>query len=228
MASAEQLRNYLMTPKIGPGSCVGFEDEALGACIGLVNWGSVGMSSRTAWLRAVTMASFNKSGGLTAGASNKSFFYSALQHRQRSAFSAYGVANPKWDEFDVADFPWALPEPLFRTLLPDVRADKGRTYENPPTWDDVLNVTKALGAGTPAWIFGKKMFAAFLTKYAPDLVGGAMADWAGPASAAALYGAVGFENIAAKCHNVQTKQAFEIDAKRRDYDRLIAATLVSR
>ena len=113
MASAEQLRNYLETLSIGPGSCQGFEDEALGACIGLVGWGTAGIGSRSGWMQAVTAASFNTSGTTTAGPANKSFFYVALRHRQNSAFGPFGFSTPDWNKFDVADFPWALPDPLF-------------------------------------------------------------------------------------------------------------------
>ena len=228
MASTEQLRNYLETLSIAPGSCRGFEDEALGACIGLVGWGTAGMSSRSSWMQAVTAASFNTSGGTTAGPSNKSFFYVALRHRQNSAFGPFGFSTPDWNTFDVADFPWALPEPLFRQLYPDVMADKGRTYERPPTWDDVQAVGKAIGLSGPAGALGKKLFKNFLVKYVPALAESAAADWAGPVSAGGLYAAIKVGNFAARTHNKQTQQAFQVDAKRRDFDRAVVNAVAAR
>lgn len=64
MASSVQLRNYLETLQVDPASCQGFEDEALGACIGLVGWGTARMPARMAWTRAIYAASFNTTGTL--------------------------------------------------------------------------------------------------------------------------------------------------------------------
>ncbi len=127
-----QLTADLQTLEISPSSCTGFEDEELGACIGLVGWGFPSQSmARQGWYQAVQTAAFNTSGGLKASSTNKSFFYTALLHRQRSAFGPFGFQDVDWSKFDVASFPWALPDQIFEKLYPDVMADRGQTYERP-------------------------------------------------------------------------------------------------
>ena len=145
-ATAERPGNVVDSPA----SCRGFEDEALGACVDLVCWGVAGLAARTGWLQAVTAASFNTSGRTDAGPGNKSFFYSALRHRQNAVFGPFGLGAVNGDAFDVADFPWALPEPWFRQLYPDVMASKGRTFQRSPQWSDVQAVGAAIGFSGPA------------------------------------------------------------------------------
>ena len=87
---------------------------------------------------------------------------------------------------------------------------------------------KALGLSGPGGALGKKLFKSFLVKYVPALAESAAADWAGPASAAALYALIKVGNFAARTHNKQTQQAFQIDAKRRDYDRVVGNTVAAQ
>lgn len=231
--TTEQLRNYLMTLNIDPGSCRGFEDEALGACFGLVGWGWAGNdAARMAWLRAVTTAAMNRTGGLSAGPRNKSFFYSAIQHRQRSAFQPFGFAAPDWSQFDAADYPWALPEPLFRALDAEVSKGKGLAGEKAMTWAEAVDSfekykKEALGSGT-LWYFGKKFFKLFITKYAPELAEGAIAEWGAGGAIVAAAVAVEAQKIIVPMYNAQTKRAFAVDRARRDYDRAAGGALTNR
>jgi hypothetical protein len=233
MASTEQLRNYLMTLNVDPGSCRGFEDEALGACIGLVGWGWAGTcASRMAWLRAVTVAGMNRSGKLIAGPANKSFFYSAIQHRQRSAFQAFGFSAPDWSKFDASDYPWALPEPLLRALDAEVSKGKGLAGQKAASWDDVLKTVseykKEIGLSGPVAWFGKKLLKSFLMKYAPELAEGAVAEWGAGVLTLAAFGEIRLQQIIVPISNAEVRRAFDADRNRRNYDRLIAGAVATR
>ena len=225
MASSEQLRNYLETLSIDPGSCRGFEDEALGACIGLCGFGIAGDATRRAFAIAIDTAAYNSPGTLTAGPANKSFFYHALMSRRNAAFN-HSLLAPDWKRFDAANHPWALPEQLFRSLDALVQQGKGLAGEKAMTWDEVVThwqtATKAIGLATPAGVLGKKLFKSWLVRFAPGLAESAVAEWAIPVTVTTVFLAVTVESIVVPIHNAQVKQAFAIDRKRRDYDRLVA------
>ena len=186
------------------------------------------MAAHAGWMHAVTAASFNNGGGTDAGPANKSFFYSALRHRQNSPFGPFGLGQVDWATFDAADYPWALPEPLFRQLYPDVMAGRGRTYERPPKWSDVQAIGTAIGLSGPASGMMKKSFKAFLLRYAPAFAESATAEWATPAVLAAGGAGIQVANWAARMHNRETRQTFQLDARRRDYDRTITGAVASR
>lgn len=228
-ASAERLRNYLTTLAIDPSSCQGFEDEALGACVGLVGWGWAGnpagwSAARMAWMRAVTVAASNTSGGLKAGPANQSFFYSAIQHRQRAAFSPFGFSPPDWKKFDAGNYPWALPEPLFRKLDDEVRQGNGLAGARAVTWKSVTKTINdykdEIGLSGPLGVLGKKLFKKFLLKFAPDLAEGAIAEWGAVVVSAGAFAAIAAGEIIIPIHNAQVKRAFEVDRIRRDYDKI--------
>lgn len=82
--------------------------------------------------------------------------------------------------------------------------------------------TKAIGLATPAGVLGKKLFKSWLVRFAPGLAESAVAEWAIPVTMTTVFLAVTVESIVVPIHNAQVKQAFAIDRKRRDYDRLVA------
>lgn len=82
--------------------------------------------------------------------------------------------------------------------------------------------TKAIGLATPAGVLGKKLFKSWITKFAPGLADSALAEWAIPVTVTAAFLAVAVESVIVPIHDAQVKQAFAVDRKRRDYDRLIA------
>ena len=185
-----------------------------------------------AWLKAVYNASMNTSGGLVAGPQNKSFFYTAIRHRQRSAFGPFGFKTPDWSKFDAADYPWALPEPIFRKLDADVEQDKGLAGEKAVSWKDVTDTVAkyktAIGLSTPAGVLGKKLFKSFLVKYAPELAEGAVAEWGAVAVSTVAFGAVALQEVVVPIHNAQVKRAFKIDRQRRDYDMKVGNVVALR
>ncbi len=82
-----RLGNYLATLKIAPGSANASDDEALGACIGLVHYATSSNGLRLAWLKALDRTGINSSKPATAvTTSNRQLFYGALLARKNEAF----------------------------------------------------------------------------------------------------------------------------------------------
>ena len=222
---SKQLKNYLATLKIDTGSCAGFEEDALGACIGLIQYAAWSDDRRLAWLTAVQAASSNSVNTLTAGPQNQSFFFHALLNRKRSAL---GPAVKPYDIMDVdaISYPWVLSEPLFRALDEAVQKGEGLVGRKEITREEIVDrvaafikekggETAVAGAG---WFYVKR----FLAKYAPRFAAAVMSEELGALLAVAGSGAVLVENWATRLNNADARANFAIDRKRRDEQELLA------
>lgn len=202
------LLSYLETLCIGPGSCKGFEDEALGACMGLVHYLSMSAPQQVAWLTAVQNATMNSTGTLDPGPANKSFFYHAILNRKNSAFG-YNLAPWNLRDIDPVDYPWALLEPLFRSLDKEIKRGKGLAAVPEIKYEEV--VAKIVGwndkhgAATPIAGVGILLVRKLVQKYAPKLVAAFLGDWA-----LLVIGIVGFTAIGMKTWslNVEIRMQF--------------------
>ena len=225
-----QLRNYLETLKISPYSCAGFEEEALGACMGLVHYLSMTPQQQVAWLTAVYNAAQNTSGTLQAGPANKSFFYHAVLSRKKVAF---GMDFRPWDleRIDPVDCPWALPEPVFRALDREVIQGRGLAGRKQIQWSDVVDGiagwTKDHGGATPIAGLGLLAIRSLIKKYAPRLAAVVFGEWTLPVLAAVGFTAILFENWAIRLNNAEAASNFAVDRRRRDYDLTLSARKVA-
>ena len=222
MAVSPQLQAYLATLKISPDSCKGFEMEALGACMGVVHYLSMKDDQRLAWLTAIQTASFNSAGTLTAGPDNKSFFYIAVLHRKNAA---YGMAIKPWkaDFIDPVEYPWALPEEVFRKLDAEVIQGKGLAAGKQTQWSDVVqagaDMVKSKGGATPIAGLGIFALKRLITRYAPRLAAVVFSEWTVPVLLALGFTAVTLQNMAVRVRNADAKQNFAVDRRRRDLDK---------
>lgn len=171
MVNPIRLQNYLQTTKITPAGCAEFQDEAFSALWDLVHYAFLRPDARSAWLKAVTVASFNSAGTLTPKGGNKSFVYIAVLHRKNSAFG-YAEAPPATGQLDAAAYPWALDDPSFETLKTEALAGEGLSGAKELTWEQAnqayTDLTNTYGLATPLAAAG----GFYLKKVVPGLRSG--------------------------------------------------------
>ena len=225
MSNVIILQNYKRSLEIN-GSTSGFEDEALGACIGLVQFGYATDAVRMAWIKAAERAAIKPAGtGATVNA--KQFFYRDLLTKRGAAFGA-GL-HPDWKGFNYADYPWGLPEPIFRKLDAELQQNKGTVLDAVLSWKELTNTASSAvvkyGLQTPVGAAGLALVRYFIKRYVPELAAFLAADLTVPLAATAMFGAFEGEQLVARLDNARTKARYEIDRKRRDYDRKFSGGL---
>ena len=223
MVSLDRLQNYLVTVKIEPQLCRGFEDEAFQALFGLVNFAQAPARQRTGWLEAVSAARSNTSGTLSAGPSNKSFFYSAVLNRKNAAFGSSQVVPPS-GSLDAGQFPWALNDATFAEMNAQVKQGRGPADSHQASWDSITDEAskwqKDHGLSTPAAGFGAFIVATFIKRYVPKLAALALDvnPWAAASVPAAGYVVNTFNNWTIRVNSAAAKANFAVDETRRSYD----------
>ena len=221
MVSPVRLTNYLRTLKISPSSCQDFPDEAFSACWGVVHFAFLTPGARQAWLRAVTNASFNRTGTLSPSGGNKSFFYVAVLHRKNSAFG-YAEAPPATGQIDASAFPWALDDRSFAVLRDKALGGNGLSGAKELTWqqanEEYKKFSDKLGLATPIAIAGGFYLKKIVQAYAPEMLGFVAPEVLIPTTAAA-FAALAVRNWTIRMDNAETKENFEVDDARRQFDR---------
>ncbi len=223
MVNPIRLQNYLHTTEITPASCAEFPDEAFSALWGLVHYAFLVPSARHAWLRAVTVASFNKAGTLSPKGGNKNFFYIAVLHRKNSAFG-YAEAPPQSGQLNAAAFPWALDDPSFEALKAKALAGEGLSGAKEMTWEQAnqayKDLTNKYGLATPLAAAGGFYLKKVVQSYAPELLELVGPEVLIPATAAA-FAALAVSNWTIRMEKAETKRTFQIDDVRRQFDRTV-------
>ena len=224
--NSTRLNNYLATVKIDPASCRDFEDEAFQALFGLVNYAQGTDAQRSAWYQAVWNAHFNASGGLTEGASNKSFFFSAVVNRKNSAFGP-SLKVAAQGTIDAGLYPWVLDDRAFDKMNAEVKQGKGLAGDRPTTWKDVTDSSNKWeedhGLSTPVAGLGWVIVTGLIKKYAPGAAAMLLGPEVSAGVAAAAFTAVEFRNWTIRINNAAVKANFSTDERRRNFDRTTPA-----
>ncbi|MDZ5647160.1 hypothetical protein [Nitrospirillum sp. BR 11828] len=213
--NTQDFHNSLASLNLSPMMCLGFEEDAYGAVLGLLHFRELSLSNRHAWDTAVARAAAerNPASGFRSSAS---VFYGMLRQTRQTTFGN-GLDNASIQASErLVAAPWCLSEAEFQYCLVYVRDGASpvlKDYDH-----SLLSEDQEFWA---PWVFsvGQTALTQFLKRYTPEMI--AAVEVTLERLSLPLLIASGIKTaldyVLAKITKAQMLQRYEIDARRRDY-----------
>ncbi|MDE1149830.1 MAG: hypothetical protein PW843_25045 [Azospirillaceae bacterium] len=163
----QDFHNSLASLNLSPMMCLGFEEDAYGATLGLLHFRELSLGNRHAWDTAVSRAAAerNPTSGFRSGAA---VFYGMLHQTRRTTFgNSLDNAGINVSERLVAA-PWCLTEAEFQYCLVYVRDGAEPVLKD---YDPSLMTDGQEAVAGWLFSFGQLALTEFLKRYAPEAIG---------------------------------------------------------